>query len=270
MYKIIFIDIDGTLRNDKHEITERTKRAISEIVKKDIYVVICSGRPRNFTENISKEALASKYIISSNGAEIYNYKDEKIANVNYLSNEDILKLWYLSEKEDIQIIMNRGERRIVRKETDNSTDIILQEPIEECVQKNSFTQCVLASDKLDKIQRIQKKIESFKSLEIVNLSRCLSNINLPKEKPFFLDVACKGISKGNAIKQLCKYLEIDLKDSIAIGDSYNDITMLETVGYAVVMGNAPEDIKKIADEVTASNNEDGVAKFIEKFIEEVF
>ena len=94
-------------------------------------------------------------------------------------------------------------------------------------------------------------------------------IQLPKEKPFFLDITCKGTSKGNAIKKLCEYLKIDLKDSVALGDSYNDLSMFEVVGHSVAMGNAPEDIKRIVDEVTDTNNEDGVAKFLEKLNKEV-
>ena len=70
MYKIIFIDIDGTLRNDKKEITDRTKVAIHKIVEKGIPVVICSGRPRQYTKKVSQEALASNYIIVCNGGEI--------------------------------------------------------------------------------------------------------------------------------------------------------------------------------------------------------
>ena len=72
MYKIIFIDIDGTLRNDRKEITEKTKEAIHKVVEKGIYVVICSGRPGKYVEEISKEALASSYVIGCNGGEIYD------------------------------------------------------------------------------------------------------------------------------------------------------------------------------------------------------
>ena len=147
---------------------------------------------------------------------------------------------------------------------------MLEEPIENFVNNNPITQCVFASLELEKIQNIKEEIDDIKNIEIVNLSGCLANDKLPKEKPFFLDITCRGTSKGNAIKNLCKYLKIDLKDSVAIGDSYNDVTMFEIVGHSVAMGNASEDIKKIVDEVTDTNNEDGVAKFLEKLNKEVF
>lgn len=270
MYKIIFIDIDGTLRNDKKEITEKTKEAIYKAKEKGIYVVICSGRPRKYVEDVSKKALASSYVVGCNGGEIYDYKEEKTIYINALENEEVVALWHMAERYDVQLIMISKGKRIVRKQTDDNTDILLEEPIENFVINNPITQCVCSSSELEKIQKIKEETNDIKNIEIVNLSKCLVNDKLPKEKPFFLDITCKGTSKGNAIKKLCKYLKIDLKDSVAIGDSYNDVTMFEVVGHSVAMGNAPEDIKKIVDEITDTNNKDGVAKFVENLNKEVF
>ncbi len=270
MYKIIFVDIDGTLRNDKKEITDRTKVAIHKIVEKGIPVVICSGRPRQYTKKVSQEALASNYIIVCNGGEAYDYERKEVIYQNNLDNKEILTLYQMAEKYDVQFIINLGENRIVRNPTGNKTDIILKEPIEKFINAKSSTQCIFSSMQLEKIKVIKEKIQSIKDLEIVNLSKCLTNYNEPEEKPFFLDIASKSTSKGNAIKKLCEYLKIDLKDSVAIGDSYNDLTMFQVVGHTVAMGNAPDDIKKIVDEVTNTNNEEGVAKFLEKVYKEVF
>ncbi len=269
MYRIIFIDIDGTLRNDKKEITERTKKAICEAKKKGIYIVICSGRPGKYVEEVSKASSASNYVIACNGGEIYDYEKKKTIYVNPLKAEEVMTLWYLAEKYDTQLIMISNGKRIVRKQTNDGTDIILEEPIENFVSHNPVTQCVFSSLKLEKIQQIKEEIDMVKDMEIVNLSGCLVNDNLPKEKPFFLDITCRGTSKGNAIKKLCEYLKIDLKDSVALGDSYNDLSMFEVVGHSVAMGNVPEDIKKMVDEVTDTNNKDGVAKFVENLNKEV-
>ncbi len=263
MYKIIFVDIDGTLRNDNKEITERTREAINKVTKNGVYVVICSGRPRQYTEEVSKEALASNYIIGCNGGEIYDYKEKKNIYLNAIGKEEIIALWQMAEKYNVQLVINSNGKRIVRQQTDDDTDILLEESIETFLIDNPVAQCVLSSLKLEKIQNIKEEI-NLKNIEIVNLSKCLVNNKLPKEKPFFLDITCKDTSKGNAMKKLCEYLQIDLKDSVAIGDSYNDLTMFKVAGYSVAMGNAPEDIQKIVDEVTDTNNEDGVAKFLEK------
>ena len=98
MYKIIFIDIDGTLRNDKKEITEKTKEAIQKAIEKGIYVVICSGRPTKYVEEVSKETLASNYVIGCNGGEIYDYKEKKTMYINALENEAVIALWQIAER----------------------------------------------------------------------------------------------------------------------------------------------------------------------------
>lgn len=254
MYKIIFIDIDGTLRNDNKEITDRTKEAINKIVRKGIKVVICSGRRTQYTEEVSKEALASSYIIGCNGGEIVDYNKKETIYLNRIEKEEVNVLYYLAQKYGVQadIISQKN------------AEIPLQDTIENFVKTNSVIQCIFSSTVLEKIEKIRKDIELINNVEIVNLSKCLVDSKLPKEQPFFLDIACKGTSKGNGIKKLCEYLKIDLKETVAIGDSYNDLTMFEVVGHSVVMGNAPDDIKKIADEVTDTNNNDGVAKFLEK------
>ena len=268
MYKIIFIDIDGTLRNDKKEITSRTKEAIQRIVEKGIQVVICSGRRRKYTEEVSKEALASKYVIVCNGGEIYDYEKKEVIYQNKLENETMITLYHMAEKYDVQLAINAEGDRIVKDPTNIPSNIMLQEPIEKFVKKNAITQCIFSSASLEKIKKIKEEVNLLENVEIANSSKCLVDSRLPQEQPFFLDIASKGTSKGNAIKKLCEHLKIDLEDTVAIGDSYNDLTMFEVVGHRVVMVNTPEDIKEVADEVTDTNNNDGVAKFLEKIYRE--
>ncbi len=261
MYKIIFIDIDGTLRNSKKQIVKRTRKAIKNIVDKGIYIVICSGRYRQYVEDVSKEAMASNYIIACNGGEIYDYKNKEIIYENNLKKQMIIKLYQLAEKYKVQFVINSRDKRIVFNESDSV--------LKEYLKTHSSTQCIITDEDASKIRNIKSEIEKLEDVEIINSSKSLVNKHVPVETSLFLDVACKGTSKGNAIKRLCAYLKIDLKDSVAIGDSYNDLPMFEIVGHRVVMGNALEDIKKVADEVTDTNDEDGVAKFLEKIYKEV-
>lgn len=271
MYQVIFIDIDGTLRNDKNEITDRTKTAIKKIVEKGIKVVICSGRYRQYTEEVSKQASASNYIISSNGGEVYDYLNKKSIYKNTMENKEIVKLMNIAKKGDVQFLLNCGDKRIIANigtnERISKDNIILREPLEEFLENHLINQCVLSSFELNKLKKIKEEIENINTLEIVNLSRCMVNQKLDSKKPYFIDVACKGTSKGHGIKVLCEYLNIDLYDSVAIGDGYNDLPMFEVVGHTVAMENAPDEIKKITDEVTDNNNNDGVAKFLEKLEE---
>ena len=77
MYKWVFSDIDGTLRNSERKITERTKESIKKLRNNNVGIILCSGRPRHEVEEVSKECGASRYIISSNGAEVYDYISKK-------------------------------------------------------------------------------------------------------------------------------------------------------------------------------------------------
>jgi hypothetical protein len=111
--------------------------------------------------------------------------------------------------------------------------------------------------------RCYKKVENC---EIKNRHKSLNDINEPKIGDIYLDVADASSCKGDAVRRFCEILNIDLKDTIAIGDDYNDLSMFKVVGHSVAMGNANDMIKNAADEVTNSNNEDGVAVFLEKII----
>lgn len=229
MYKIIFIDIDGTLRNSQKEITERTKKAIKKLVEKGIYVIISSGRYRKYTENVSIEALASDYIISSNGGEIFDYMNKEIIYENNLDSQTIIYLYNTAQKYELQFIMNSKDNRVVNYSLNNNADVILEQPIECFVKNNNSVQCVFVGKNFNKIKQAKCEVEQKKGLKIINLSKVFAQHNILTEKPLFFDVVLEDTSKGNAIKRLCKYLKIDLKDSIAIGDSYNDLSMFKTV-----------------------------------------
>lgn len=267
MYKAIFIDIDGTLRDDNNCISNRTKLAIKAITNKGILVVVCSGRPRKYTENISKECWASKYIITSNGANIYDYENKRDMYVNKINTEACLKLYKIAEDANVRFIMNVGDNRVVNKlKYFDGTEEELKEDITDFLKQNEVAQCVIADNDFDKIANLKDKIESIKGIEIQNQHKSLTDANVPREGTIYYDIANVGACKGNAVKMFCQMLNIDLKDTIAIGDGYNDISMFDTVGHSIAMGNAKEEIKKSADEVTLSNNENGVAVYLEKIL----
>lgn len=265
MYKIVFIDIDDTLRNSKKEVTERTKETIKKVVSKGILVVLCSGRPRKYAENVSKECFASKYIISSGGGSVYNYEDEENIHISSMTKEAVLALYNLAISKDIRIIMHIGDRRVTnRLKHENRVEELLDMPIEEFLESNLVTQCVVLDDDFDKIKSLKAEIEKISEVYIANQAKCLTNSNIKPIKDIYYDVTSINTSKGNGVKKLCEYLNIDLKDSIAIGDDYNDISMLKIAGKAVVMENANDEIKQYADEIAEINENDGVARFLEK------
>lgn len=270
MYKAVFIDIDGTLRDNNRNISSKTIEIISKVTQKGILVILCSGRPRKYTEDISKECNASKYIITSGGANIYDYEKNEIIYINKIDKVACLELYKMAVEADVRFIMNVGESRVVNKLRHlDGSEIELKTDIEKFINENDIMQCVIADSDFEKIRSLKEKIEKIEKVEIKNQHKNLTDTSFPKEGTAYYDVANIESSKGNAIIKFCEKLNIDLKDTIAIGDDYNDISMFKVVGHSVVMGNANDKIKEYADEITESNDNDGVAVFLEKLLKEM-
>lgn len=216
MYKAIFIDIDGTLRDNNNKISERTISAINKVIEKGILVILCSGRPKKYVEAISRECNASRYIITSNGGIIYDYQENKIIHKSTIEKQACIELFKLSEQFNTTVIMDTEEM-----------------------------------------------IEKIENVEIKQEIKSFGDNNTSKKESMYYFIGNKEACKGNAIKAFCEILLIDLKDTVAIGDDFNDISMFKVVGHSVVMGNATDEVKKCADEITLSNEDDGVAVFLE-------
>lgn len=270
MYKAVFIDIDGTLRDDKQNISEKTKEMIKRVTQEGILVILCSGRPRKYTEELSRECFASKYIITSGGSSVYDYEKDEVLYLNQMNKQACIKLYYIAEKAKVRFIMNVGENRVVNQlKYFDGTELELKTDIETFVRENEVLQCVISDSDFNKIKAIKGEIEKVEGVEIKNQSKNLMTETKIERKDGYCDVANRETSKGNGIEKLCQILQIDVKDTIGIGDDFNDIAMFQTVGYAVVMGNANDKVKQYADEVTKSNEEEGVAVFLEKLLKQI-
>jgi len=134
------------------------------------------------------------------------------------------------------------------------------------VEKNNILKCNIAHKEFDEMKNAIPYIEGVENCKIKNRHKSLLNINEPRLGDIYCDVSDDDTNKGNAIREFCKILNIDLKDTAAIGDDCNDISMFDVVGHSVAMGNSSDEVKQYANEVTESNENDGVAVFLEKLI----
>ena len=266
MYKVVFIDIDGTLRNDLGEISRRTKEAVRRAVESGIIVIICSGRPVRSTVEVSEKCFASEFIITSNGAYGYNYKENKCMFKNKMEKQACLKLYELAKKNNVNFIMNTEKGRFCTKKKNNETDYLLNEQIEEFLEKTDVMQCLLHDSSFEKIRDLKPYVEKIENVGIKNQSKSLTDPNKNPLSYTYFDIADEKTSKGFGVKKMCEALNIDVKDAISIGDDYNDVSMFEQTGLSVVMGNANDEVKSKAKYKTLDNNEDGVAVFLEKLI----
>jgi len=266
-YRAVFIDIDGTLRDDKKKVSLRTINAIKNVVNSNCFVVLCSGRGQKYTEQVSKECNASNYIITSSGSNVYDYKNKEYLFQNAMNKNSCIELYRIAKEMNLRFSMN-VEKGIVTNKLKyfDGSEIELIEPIEKFVEYNTVFQCNIATKEYEIMKLAIPFLEKVKDCEIKNKHKSLVNSSLEKSGDIYCDIGNIGSCKGDAIEKFCRALNIDLDDTVGIGDDCNDISMFEKVGYSVVMGNASDEIKKYGDEVTLTNNDDGVAVFLEKLI----
>ncbi|EJO5348015.1 HAD family phosphatase [Clostridium botulinum] len=271
-YQLIALDMDGTLLNDEKKITKKNLSYIKKAKEKGIKVVIASGRIpgglRFYEETISKQ----EPMICSNGALILNHKkeviyDEGINKNTFLKVIDILRKYkdtyyhfyhdniMCTEKFDFSTKrfyeFNKNIERKYRIEIRIITDS------KEYVRHNDceINKIVVVDNDLEYLNKIQKEIEE--NLKVSVTKSDISNI----------EICGFGISKGMGLKKLSDYYNIPIEKCIAVGNDENDISMIKKAGLGVFMKNTREELKKEADYITYSdNNNDGIAEVIEKFI----
>lgn len=262
-YKIVFIDIDGTLRNSHGEVTEETKKKIQDLIKKNVKVVLCTGRSLKYATKVAEEVGTSDYIISSNGAEatnlktkesIYNYPIPKdiAENIFEYCKQNNINMLINTIKEDYQTIKESSNRKYIENFSQVQDDI------------NQIVLTSMSYNKMLVIPRLFK--DKYPRLKLNNSSDDLYAKNKKTTKDYYYDYNYDNVTKAEGIVRLLEYLNISSEDSISIGDSYNDIAMCELTGYCVAMGNAVDALKVVANEVTNTNDEDGVATFIDSLL----
>ena len=258
--KIIFIDIDGTLVDDNKEISIATKNAIKRITDKGILVVITSGRDLVHTINRSIASNSSSLVIATGGSLIYNYKNSNVLFSDFFNYSDIVLVWDYCISNKIGLILKAFDGVYCNNYSERNYRFI--DDISIC-RNASISQILIMSDSYEKMEEARKYVSSL-GMVITSLSS--SYLESTSANYYSIDVNNSAVSKGIAISFLLNYLNIDKKDSLCFGDYINDIGMFNTCGYRVAMGNACEEIKNISDFVTKSNNDDGIAYFLDNYL----
>lgn len=260
--KLIFIDSDDTLKKTDGTISNRVKKAIEENRKAGNKIIICTARPRYQTLEVMKESGSDSIIVSSNGSEIYDSYDNKIIFNSFVDTDSAIKMVKYAYSKDIRLILTMEDYDYVTKEIRNPNQKLLSNSnyIKDLVECN-VKQCMFIDKKSDEIYKIKDILSNDNKLHIVDEI----NENSTYEEKWF-SVSNSNCSKGNALKILSKYLNIPIENTIAIGNDKNDISMFEIAGLSVAVANASDDIKSKVNYVTLSNDEDGVAAFLETLI----
>ena len=266
-YKIVFIDIDDTLNPSNGRVSEYTKQIMTKLKEKGIKVVVDTGRSASYAINKSLEGNLSEYVISSNGAEVYNYHERKEIFSKPIPSEIIKDVYKYCEDHDMTLILNSLEKRFINI-TDykyNNEPAIYFDAINKVLKDNQINQLVILSTNFDRMLVLPSLFkEKFPKLKVVHSSIGLIEEKRTKGKEYYHDLVLENTAKSTGVIELLDYLGIDQEEAIAIGNGYDDIPMCDVVGTSIAVENANQTLKEIATYITDTAENDGPAKILEK------
>lgn len=283
MYKLIAIDLDGTLLNSYGIIPEENRKAIKKAQEAGVNVVLASGRTTNSVKSLAEELGGNEYIICGNGSLIYDLKKEEIIYDKFIEKTKALQIIQICEQNSIYYNVYT-EDMVIAKTLDNNvlfyhqenankpdskkTKINLVDNIYEYVRnlegKNilKFTISDKSSIIFNSIIKKLRLIRNIDVLDVAHMSRKIIKAGTEEVslEYYYTEITSESVDKWNAIEWLANKLAIEKSEIMAIGDNINDKMMIENAGIGIAMGNSDPKIKKIADKVVATNNECGVAE----------
>ncbi|MCT1902270.1 Cof-type HAD-IIB family hydrolase [Oceanobacillus sojae] len=237
--KLIALDMDGTLLTPELEVSKRNKEAIQEALNQGIQVVLSTGRGFQGCYPYAQELNLQTFLITANGGEVWTIEKELLRR-KLLANNIVEKLYAVTEEIGIRKWMISTEKVFHDDEFVNIHDY-------------QWLKFGCASEDQEKLNEVKRRLAGFSGLELTN--------SLPTN----IEINPEGVSKADALDFLCKRTGISMQEVMAVGDSLNDVKMIQEAAVGIAMGNAQEKIKEVADAITSSNTEDGVGKAIEKF-----
>ncbi|GLC90047.1 sugar-phosphatase [Lysinibacillus piscis] len=267
MYKLLTIDMDGTLLNNNHEVTAEVREALQEARAKGVKVVLCTGRPLAGVQSYIKELQLNgeeDFVIVNNGAIVQSTYTNEILFKQFLNYQDLMLIHQTSY--ELQTPLHFFDENCLY----TTNKLISPYTVHEVY----LTKIPFRYTTFDEVSR---DIEMPKAMFIDEPAKLDATIErmpaimkekyaLVKSAPFYLEILHKEVSKGTAVQKLAEKLGIAREEIMAMGDNENDLSMIQYAGCGVAMGNAIESVKAVADYVTISNNEHGVAHAIRELI----
>ena len=266
-YKLIALDLDGTLKNSNNQITKATRDALIQAQEMGIKVVLASGRPTPGLRHEAKELKLDQYegyLLSFNGARVMDCKTRSSIYEQTLTIEEAKKAYQRAKSyglscmtydEDIILTEDYDDEYVNIEAHINDIDKQKVESFEECLKDPIYK--VLLTGKPEYVASI---IDEFKK-------KLKDSLSIYRSAPYFIEIMAQNIDKAKSLDCLVRELGIKQEEVIAFGDGYNDLTMIEYAGLGVAMANAVDGVKEKADVVTKSNDEDGIAYMLKQVIE---
>ena len=267
-YNMLVLDIDGTLVGSDKTISEKTREAIIKAQQRGKIVAIASGRSiagiRKTASNISLEQYGG-YVIAYNGTTVVNCKTGECIYNQMVPKELVKPVYEAAKRVNAGIVIYN----------DNTKEMISGNGLNEYIKIDAEACNVTINEVSDFVKAVNfpfnkfllsGKPEHMAEVEKIMAKEFGDRLNVFRSDPFYVELLPRYVDKGVAVEKLVKHLDIQREKVICIGDSYNDLPMLRFAGMGVAMGNAQQEVKEMADYVTASNDEDGIVNVIDKFM----
>ena len=266
-YKLLVLDVDGTLLNDETEISKRTLAALLKVQQMGVRIVLASGRPTYGLMPLAKTLELGNYggfVLSYNGCQIIKAQNGEILFERRINPEMLPYLEKKARKNGLAIftyhndtlITDSPDNEYIKNEALlNNLKIIKEDEFSTAIDF-APCKCMLVSDKEEALIELEQHWEK----------RLAGTLDAFRSEPYFLEVVPCGVNKANTLGALLEHLEVTREEAIAVGDGVCDVTMLQLAGMGIAMGHSQDSVKVCADYVTASNEEDGVALAVEKLI----
>lgn len=268
MYRLIVSDLDGTLLRDDNTLSDYTKAVIQKVSEQGIEFILATGRIYGGAKGFARELNLSTPILSCNGALIKG-ADGSILYGKHIETEPLTKVFELLTERNLYFHFYGEEKFYTRKFTDALSHFYdLNKKLEEqerfpMVEVDPFE--VTREDNVYKVLAHCGNDEETKQ-ELYGLLKGMAGISLTSSWSNTFDICAEKVNKGLAVERYAAEKGIKPSEIICFGDNFNDLEMLQFAGLGVAVENSVQKLKEIADHVTLSNNDDGVAKAIEKFV----
>ncbi len=265
-YKLLALDLDDTLLNEKFAVSPRNVQALSKAMQQGLGVTLATGRMFRSALPYARELGITLPLITYHGALIRETTEEnKILREHSVPYDLALEILRFGEKEGFYFNIYLEDQLYVKEESDNSRyyQSIASIPLQAVGDLGAFLE--KAGKEPTKLVIINRQ-GRLAGLQETLLEKYASALSIVQSRPYFLEITHREATKGRALKFLAERENLSLARVIAIGDSYNDIDMLQCAGIGVAMGNAPPEVQQAADFVAMANTEDGVARFLERYI----
>ncbi len=290
MYKMIAVDLDGTMLNSYGEVTENTKRVVKQTIQRGTDVVIASGRSIDSIKSIAEEIGSSQYMIAGNGAVVYDIKTNQILYEKYIPKSKAIDIIKTCEQNSIyyNVYTNKSiiadslrynvlyyYKENLKKEEAKKTRITLVDNVPKYIEemKNEKIMKIFICDRTKSVfNSIVKKFSDLSDLDVLDVSHMSrkvikqGTVDIPIEY-YYTEISMKNVDKWNAIQFLMNKLGIQKEEVMTIGDNMNDKKMIQEAGLGVTMKGSSPSVTEVADFITEDNNHEGVAKAIERFVD---